>query len=38
MLAAEQYHKHSSTLEWIIILLIAVEIFFFLIHDIFQIF
>ena len=38
ILAAEQYHKHSATLEWIIILLIAVEIFFFLIHDIFQIF
>ncbi|MBN2297274.1 MAG: RMD1 family protein [Deltaproteobacteria bacterium] len=38
MLAQEQYHKHSSTLEWIIILLIAVEIVFFLIHDIFNIF
>ncbi len=38
MLAAEQYHKHSSTLEWIIILLIAIEIFFFLVHDIFEIF
>ncbi len=38
MLAAEQYHKHSSTLEWIIILLIAVEIVFFVIHDILKIF
>lgn len=26
MLAAEQYHKHSSFLEWIIIILIAVDI------------
>ena len=26
MLAAEQYHKHSAFLEWIIIILIAVEI------------
>ncbi len=38
MLAAEQYHKHSSTLEWIIIVLIAVEIVFFLVHDIFNVF
>ena len=38
MLAAEQYHKHSSTLEWIIIVLIAVEIVFFVIHDILKIF
>ena len=38
MLAQEQYHKHSSTLEWIIILLIAMEIVFFLVHDIFNIF
>jgi len=38
MLAQEQYHKHSSTLEWIIILLIALEIVFFLVHDIFNIF
>jgi uncharacterized Rmd1/YagE family protein len=26
MLAAEQYHKHSSFLEWVIIVLIAVDI------------
>lgn len=38
MLAAEQYHKHSSTLEWIIILLIAIEIIFFMVHDIFKLF
>jgi uncharacterized Rmd1/YagE family protein len=38
MLAAEQYHKHSSTLEWIIIALIAIEIFFFMVHDIFKLF
>lgn len=34
MLAEEQNHKHSSTLEWIIIWLIAVEIVIFLAHDI----
>jgi uncharacterized Rmd1/YagE family protein len=34
MLAEEQNHKHSSTLEWIIIWLIAVEILIFLAHDI----
>lgn len=35
MLADEQQHKHSAYLEWIIIWLIAIEILFFLIHDIF---
>jgi uncharacterized Rmd1/YagE family protein len=34
MLSDEQNHKHSYRLEWIIILLIAVEIFMFLFHDI----
>jgi uncharacterized Rmd1/YagE family protein len=38
MLADEQNHKHSSTLEWIIIWLIAVEIVIFLVHDIFKLF
>lgn len=38
MLAEEQNHKHSSTLEWIIIWLIAVEIVAFFVHDIFQLF
>lgn len=33
MLADEQKHKHSATLEWIIIWLIAVEIFIFLVND-----
>lgn len=32
MLAAEQNHKHSSFLEWIIIILIAVEIVHFFVH------
>ncbi len=36
MLSDEQKHKHSSTLEWIIIWLIAIEIVIFLIHDIFN--
>lgn len=34
MLADEQKHKHSSTLEWIIIWLIAVEIIIFIVNDI----
>lgn len=38
MLADEQKHNHSSRLEWIIIWLIAAEIFFFLVHDIFKLF
>lgn len=32
MLASEQNHKHSSFLEWIIIILIAVEIVLFFVH------
>ncbi|WP_353889590.1 RMD1 family protein [uncultured Paraglaciecola sp.] len=32
MLAAEQNHKHSSFLEWIIIILITVEIVLFFVH------
>ncbi|WJG07753.1 RMD1 family protein [Aliiglaciecola sp. LCG003] len=32
MFAAEQNHKHSSFLEWIIIILIAVEIVLFFVH------
>ena len=32
MLAAEQNHKHSSFLEWTIIILIAVEIVLFFVH------
>ena len=36
MLADEQNHKHSSLLEWIIIVLIAVEIVFFFVHDLFK--
>lgn len=38
MLADEQNHKHSSTLEWIIIWLIAVEIVIFVVHDILKLF
>lgn len=38
MLAEERNHKHSSTLEWIIIWLIAVEIVIFLGHDILKLF
>ncbi len=33
MLADEQNHKYSSTLEWIIIVLIAIEILFTILHD-----
>ena len=33
MLADEQKHKHSASLEWIIIWLIAVEILMFLVND-----
>ena len=33
MLADEQKHKHSATLEWIIIWLIAVEILMFVVND-----
>jgi len=36
MLSDEQKHQHSSTLEWIIIWLIAIEIVMFLVHDIFE--
>lgn len=35
MLADEQKYKHSAYLEWTIIWLIAIEIVFFLVHDIF---
>jgi len=38
MLADEQNHKHSSTLEWIIIWLIAVEIVIFIFYDILKLF
>lgn len=33
ILADEQNHKHSSILEWIIIILIAVEIILFIVYD-----
>lgn len=32
MLAAEQYHKHSAFLEWVIIILIAVDIVIYFVH------
>jgi uncharacterized Rmd1/YagE family protein len=38
MLADEQNHKHSSSLEWIIIWLIAIEILMFITHDILELF
>jgi len=33
LIAEEKRHQHSSALEWIIILLIAFEIFVFIVHD-----
>ncbi|HQI80560.1 MAG TPA: RMD1 family protein [Deltaproteobacteria bacterium] len=36
MLAAEQYHKHSASLEWIIIALIAIEIVMFVSYEVFR--
>ena len=36
MMADEQKHKHSSLLEWIIIWLIAFDIFVIMVHDIFK--
>lgn len=36
MMADEQKHKHSSLLEWIIIWLIAIDIFVIMVHDIFK--
>jgi len=38
MLAEEQNHKHEAVLEWIIIGLIAVEVGFIFVHDIFKLF
>jgi uncharacterized Rmd1/YagE family protein len=33
MLAAEQKHQHSSFLEWIIIVLIGIEIVLFIVQE-----